>query len=88
MTPEYLRAIKNAGYERLAADDVVQLKIHGVPESFLKAAKDNGYDFSPRDLVQLRQHGVDGAYLRRVKDAGFTNLRAGQIARLKQHGVD
>ena len=69
-------------------DEIVQLKIHGVPESFLKALKANGYEFTPRELVELRQHGVDAAYLARVKGSGFSNLKAAQIARLKQHGVD
>jgi hypothetical protein len=80
--------MKDAGYGNLSADEMVQLRIHGVQTAFAKDARELGYGFTPEDLVQLLIHGVDGAYLRKIRDAGMRNLNAEQIAKLKMHGVD
>lgn len=80
--------MKDAGYGSLPAGDLVRLRIHGVETAFAREARGLGYNFTPDDLVQLRIHGVDGGYLRTLRDAGMRNLTAGQIAKLKMHGVD
>jgi hypothetical protein len=88
VTPEYLKGLKDAGYESLRAEEVDQLRMHGVETGFVQQARRLGYDFTPQDLAQLRMHGVDGAYLKRLQDAGMRNLNAGQIAKLRMHGVN
>ena len=88
VTPEYLSGMKSAGYGQLRAEQMVQLRDHGVEPEFAQQSHDLGYDFSPEDLVRLRDHGVNGAYLQRLRDAGIRNLTAGQIQKLKEHGID
>ena len=86
--PDYLKSLKDAGYTNLRADEINQLRNHGVEGRFAQEARRLGYDFSPDDLAQLKIHGVDEAYLKRLKDSGMRNLNADQIAQLRIHGVD
>jgi hypothetical protein len=88
VSPEYLAALKDAGYSNLEVRDVVQLRIHGVRPEFVKDARSLGYNFTMKELVELRIHGVDSAYLRKLSESGFKNLNASQIARLRMNGVD
>jgi hypothetical protein len=88
VTPEYLKGLKDAGYENLPVDEINQLRNHGVDTRFVQQARNLGYDFTPEELARLRNHGVDGSYLTRLRDAGMRNLNAEQIAKLRMHGVD
>jgi len=86
--PDYLKGLEDAGYENLPLQEINQLQTHGVDVRFVQEARRLGYDFTPQELAQLRIRGVDGAYLKRLQDAGMRNLNAGQIAKLRMHGVD
>lgn len=85
---DYLKALKDAGYGTLLTQEVVQLKIHGVPPDFIRDAKAMGFDFTPKELTDLHVQGVNSSYLRKLKESGFRNLSAGQIVKLKVHGID
>jgi hypothetical protein len=86
--PEYLRALKDAGQDKLDPREAIDLKNHGVSAEFVREAREAGFDFSIRELIELRNNGVDGAYLRKMKESGFANLTADKIIKLRQHGVD
>jgi hypothetical protein len=88
VTAQYLRALQVAGYDKLPADEVIDLQQHGVPADFALAARDLGYRFTTGELIELRDHGVDAAYLRRLHDSGMRNLTGPQITQLRAHGVD
>jgi hypothetical protein len=88
VSPAYLRGLKDAGYENLPVQQIIDLHIQGVPIDFIRDARAAGYRFSTADLVQLRIQGVNGAYLQKLHDSGFGNLTASQIATLKINGVD
>ena len=67
MTPAFINEMKQAGYDRLPIDKLVEFRIHGVSAKFIKDLKDAGYtDLSPDDLVEIRIHGRDG-FLRKPK---------------------
>jgi hypothetical protein len=86
--PEYLKGLKDAGYNGLSAEQVTDLRIHGVSSDFIRDTRQLGYNFSEKELVDLRVRGVDGAYLKRLRDSGLRNLTAEQIEKLRTHGVD
>jgi hypothetical protein len=88
VSSDYLSDLKSAGYGELTADQIVQLRQHGVPAEFALRAQELGYKFTPDELVMLRQHGVNGDYLQTLKQSGIRPLTAEQITRLRQHGVD
>jgi len=88
VTPEYMKALQDAGYSGLRVEEITRLRIHGVQPDFIQEARRLGHNFTPPELVELRIHGVNAAYLQRLQDAGMRNLTASEIARLRIHGVD
>jgi len=88
VTPRFLDGLKAAGYEGLAANEIVSLHQHGVSPDFVQTAHDLGYSFSVEELTRLRNCGVDGRYLRRLQGSGMRTLTAEEIAKLRQNGVD
>lgn len=88
VNPEYLKTLHETGYADLTAQQITELRNHGVPTKFIAEAKNLGYQFSSRELIDLRNHGVDGEYLRKLRESGMRNLNAAQITKLRQHGVE
>jgi hypothetical protein len=88
ISPKYLKGLRDAGYDQLTANEITELGNHGVSTDFIQEARDLGYSFTPREIIELRDHGVDSAYLRRLRDTGMKNLGAGQIVKLREHGVE
>jgi len=88
ISPRYLDALRGAGYNNLAAHEIVELHQNGVSTDFVRATTELGYKFSPGELVDLQRNGVDGRYLRRLRDSGMRSLSAQEITKLHQNGVD
>jgi hypothetical protein len=88
VTPEYLKGLRDGGYDNLRVEEIDQLRMHGVEPRFIQEARRLGYNFTPKELSQLQMFGVDGAYLKRLQSAGMRNLNADQIAKLHVHGVN
>jgi len=67
VTPAFINEIKQAGYDRLTVDKLVEFRIHGVSAKFIKELRDAGYtDLSADDLVEIRINGRDG-FIRKSK---------------------
>ncbi len=88
ISAEYLADLKTAGYGELNVDQTIGLREHGVPAEFVQQAHELGYQFTPQELIGLRDHGVNGEYLKTLKESGIRALSAGQIQKLREHGVD
>jgi hypothetical protein len=88
VTPDYLRDLRDAGYDTVRSEEIIALRDHGVGREFVLATHDLGYRFTPGELVEMHDHGVDGKYLRTIRDSGMKNLSAEQIVRLHDHGVE
>jgi hypothetical protein len=64
VTPEFVRELKELGYEGLAAGLLVEMRSHGVTPEFIRDVQEAGYRRpAPEDLIQLRDHGVEPGLL-------------------------
>jgi hypothetical protein len=57
-----------------------------VPEDFISATKDAGYQLSRSEIVELRNYGVPAEFLKSVKRMGYS-FSISQIVKLRNHGV-
>ena len=73
MTVEGVRALADAGYGDLTAEQQLAFAIHDVTPGFIREMADAGYaELSPDQLVSLRIHGVSGDYARRMGREGLS----------------
>ncbi|MCI0338913.1 MAG: M56 family metallopeptidase [Acidobacteria bacterium] len=87
VTPEFIEAMRRAGYDNLSAQELVQLHMYGVNEEFAKEAKALiGEKPSVRDLVELKLRGVTPDYIREMKKAGY-DLEIKSLTKLSMFGV-
>jgi len=89
ITPDYIRAMKAAGYPDLGPWELIDLRDHNVDPAWVQALHDAGYGPIPAfRLVELRSHDVDAEWLRGIVKAGYANLDAGDLVELRVQGVD
>src|SRR5262245_4326418 len=82
----FVADLKNSGYD-LPVERIVELRNHGVNSTYLAELKNHGLQPTVPEIIQLRNNGVTPEYMKTLQDAGYDDLSAGQITRLKQHGV-
>lgn len=87
VSPEYVKAVGEAGYRNLDSDDLVRARDHGVTAQFIGEMKDLGFRPSLEDLIRIRDHGVDGDYVREIVALGFEKMSVSGYVRLRDHGV-
>ena len=68
---KYLRELRDDGYHKLSAHDVMHLHDMGVAAGYLQALKDAGYDLSVPEVINLHNMGVDTGYLRELQNYGL-----------------
>jgi hypothetical protein len=79
---EYVSELKNAGYI-LNPDEIVKLRIHGVPSELVRDVKRSGFNLSGDELVKLRVHGVSSEFVRGLKDSGHRPFDVDEMVKLK-----
>ena len=85
--PEYVRALKRAGYENISAKRLVEMRIHGVTPDYIGGMVEAGFgQLSPKRLVEMRIHGVTPDFVSQTKRAGL-NPTAKQLVEMRIHGV-
>lgn len=88
VTPEYIEAMRRAGFENFGVKQAIEFRVHGIDEAYVKQVRGWGYDkATARDLVQLRVAGVTTDYIAAMKQAGFDNLPLNRLAQMRLHGV-
>lgn len=84
---EFIRSVRELGYNSLTAEDLVRFRIHGVKAEFIRALRDAGYqNLSADDLVRFRIHGVTSEGVREFRTLGY-QLSAEDLVRFQIHGV-
>ncbi|MGH9523453.1 MAG: hypothetical protein ACRD3E_13075 [Terriglobales bacterium] len=85
---EYVRGMKQAGYQFGDLDELTRMRDHGVTPQYAQEMASYGYkNLSAEDLRHLRDHGITADYLHSLQQAGFKNLTSDEATRLRDHGV-
>jgi len=88
VTPEYIEAIKKAGYEDVTARQITELKAHDITPDFIKQAQSmSGEKLSARELVQMKISGLNPEYITAMRQAGYDNLPARKLSQMRLMGV-
>ena len=73
----------------LTAEQIIELKIHGVDAAFVQQARQLGLgNLSFEQLIELAVHGVDAAFVQQFRDMGLKDLPFKHLIKLAIHGVD
>ncbi|MBL8203806.1 MAG: M56 family metallopeptidase [Blastocatellia bacterium] len=88
ITPEYIEAIKKAGYDDVTVRQICELKMHNITPEFIKEVQGLSSDkLSVRDLVQVKVSGLKPEYIATMKQAGYDNLSVRKLSQMRLMGV-
>ena len=88
VTPEYARAMANAGFGKPSADDLIACKIQGVTPEYIAQLKQQGFELkSIQDAISFRIFGVTPEFVSAMKAAGFDGLTTKQLLAMRIQGV-
>jgi beta-lactamase regulating signal transducer with metallopeptidase domain len=88
VTPEYARAMAQAGFGKLSADDLVACKIQGVTPETIAEMKKQGLEINNvQDAISFRIFQVTPEFVSGMKAAGFENLGSKQLLAMRIQGV-
>lgn len=88
ITPEYARAMAQAGFGKLSADDLIACKIQGVNPESIAEMKRQGLEITKvQDAISYRIFGVTPDFVAGMKAAGFSGLNSKQLLSLRVQGV-
>jgi hypothetical protein len=88
VTPEFIRALEQAGYRNLRPDQIQTAAIHGVRPDFLRGILASGYRPTFNELVEMRIHGVSPRFVADIRRSGYGNISVKEIIQMRIHGVD
>ncbi len=88
VTPEYIEAIKRAGYDDVTVRQIIELKTHDITPEFIKEVQGMSSEkLSTRDIVQMKISGLKPEYIGAMKQAGFDNLPIRKLSQMRMMGV-
>jgi hypothetical protein len=88
VTPEYAKAMAQAGFGKLSADDLVACKIQGVSPETIAEMKKQGLEInSVHDAISFRIFQVSPEFVSGMKAAGYENLSSQQLLAMRVQGV-
>jgi beta-lactamase regulating signal transducer with metallopeptidase domain len=88
VTPEYIEAIRKAGYEDVTVRQIAELKMHGITPDFIKQAQSmSGEKLSVRELAQMKISGLNPEYIAAMRQAGYDNLPVRKLSQMRLMGV-
>ncbi len=85
VTPEFVRAMRNAGYEP-DADELVGMAVHGVTPAFIEQMRDVGLKPGTDEIIAMKTHGISPEFVKGMKDLGIS-ADSDEIVAFKVHGI-
>jgi beta-lactamase regulating signal transducer with metallopeptidase domain len=85
VTPEYVRAIHDLGFQP-DADGLVGLKVQGVTAEYIKELRSLGFEPDVDEIIGMKVQGVTADYVRGLKAVGI-QANGDEIVGLKVQGV-
>jgi beta-lactamase regulating signal transducer with metallopeptidase domain len=85
VTPEYVRAMRSAGFE-LDADQVAAMKSQDVTPEYVAQVRAMGFKPDADEVVAMKVHDVTPEFVKSMRDMGI-NADADEIIALKVHDI-
>lgn len=81
---DYIRSLKEAGYDNLASNDLIAMKSQGITADYIKNFQKMGYtNMSPSELITAKAQNITANYIKSLKDIGYTNISMQDLVPLK-----
>jgi hypothetical protein len=87
VTPEFLAGMKAAGFDSIAPQKVIALRVQGVTPEYASTVKQQYPNATIDELLQLRIFHIDDRFLAAVKRQGFSSLSIEKLVQLRISGV-
>lgn len=85
---DYIRSLKEAGYDNLASNDLIAMKTQGITADYIKNFRKMGYNnMSPWDLITTKTQNITAEYIKSFEDIGYKNISLQDVKPLKSFGV-
>jgi len=85
---DYIRSIKEAGYDHLRNSDLVSMKALGITADYIKNLQKMGYkNLSASDLTAIKSQNITQDYIKSFEAIGYTNVPLQDLVPLKALGV-
>lgn len=87
VTPEYIREMRDLGFQNVSHGELVATRIHGVTPSYIRQMRKLGWDLSLDDYEANRIHGLTPAFAEQMRELGFRDLSRDDLLGFRIHGV-
>lgn len=85
---DYIRSLKEAGYDNLASSELIAMKSQGITADYIKNFKKIGYNnMSASELITTKAQNITADYIKSFKDVGYSNISLQDVIPLKSLSV-
>jgi beta-lactamase regulating signal transducer with metallopeptidase domain len=93
VTGSYITFLKQKGYQKIDADDLVGLAVHGLDQQAVEGyldlfAKKGKKDVKLEDLMSFKIHNITEVYIDSLMSMGLKNLSLDDVMAAKIHGIN
>lgn len=85
--PDYVREMRDVGFDRLSADKLVETKIHGATPEYIREMRASGEDLPLNQYIESRIFRVTPEFADEMARAGYSGLNRKRLVEFKIHGV-
>lgn len=87
VTPEFARALVNAGFASITAEQLTEARAVGLTGDYVAAMRATGLRADFDDFIQLRAIGIDPGFAARARASGIKALDTDDLVQLKAIGM-
>lgn len=85
---DYIRSLKEAGYDNLSNSDLIAMKSQAITADYIKNLQKMGYkNISASELITIKAQNITGDYIKSFEDIGYTNISLQDLVPLKALGI-
>jgi predicted nucleotidyltransferase len=85
---DYVKAMKNAGYDNLSTSDLVAMKALGVDAEFISDVKGMKLEnVTPEEMIAFKAQDITPEFVKQIRALGYDKLDANDVIPLKALGI-